>query len=119
GSPITTAFVSNEFEAYGQDSFKWKRNLTVTFGLRYSIFGVPYERNGTEVIPQTSLSQFFADRVGAQALGIPNSWLSTALVSYKLGGPQNNASGYYPTDYKDFAPRMSIAYSPESDSLLE
>src|SRR6185369_3136264 len=50
GSPITTAFVSNEFEAYAQDSFKWKRNFTVTFGLRYSIFGVPYERNGTEVI---------------------------------------------------------------------
>ena len=119
GNPITTAFASNEYEAYAQDSFKWKRNLTITYGLRYSIFGVPYEKNGTEVIPQTPLSQFFADRVGAQAAGIPNSILSTAMVSYKLGGSLHNAPGYYPTDYKDFAPRLSIAYSPESDSLLE
>jgi hypothetical protein len=119
GQPVTTAFASNEYEAYAQDSFKWERNFTITYGLRYSIFGVPYEKNGTEVIPQTSLSQFFADRVGAQALGIPNSYLSTALVSYALGGPVHNAPGYYPTDHKDFAPRVSIAYSPESDTLLE
>ncbi len=119
GNPITTAFVSNEFEGYAQDSFKWKRNFTITYGLRYSIFGVPYEKNGTEVIPQTPLSQFFADRVGAQAAGIPNSILPTAMIGYTLGGPVNHAAGYYPTDYKDLAPRLSIAYSPESDSLLE
>ncbi|HLK67929.1 MAG TPA: TonB-dependent receptor [Bryobacteraceae bacterium] len=119
GNPITTAFRSNEYEGYAQDSFKWKRNLTITYGLRYSIFGVPYEINGTEVVPQTPLSQFFADRVGAQAAGIPNSILSSALVSYTLGGPVNHGHGYYPTDYHDFAPRVSIAYSPESGSFLE
>jgi len=119
GSPVTTAFKSNEYEAYVQDSFKLKRNLTLTYGLRYSIFGVPYEKNGTEVVPQVPLSQFFADRVGAQTIGIPNSALTTALVSYKLGGPKNGGSGYYPTDYNNFAPRLAIAYSPEANSLLE
>lgn len=119
GQPVTTAFAGKEFEEYVQDTFKWKRNLTVTYGLRHSIFGVPYELNGLQVVPQTSLSQFFADRVGAQALGIPSYALPTALVTYKLGGPLNGGAGYYPTDYKNFAPRVSIAYSPASDTLLE
>lgn len=119
GQPVTTAFAGKEFESYAQDTFKWKRNLTITYGLRHSIFGVPYEVNGVQVVPQTSLSQFFADRVGGQALGIPSYALPTAAIGYKLGGPMNNGAGYYPTDYKDFAPRLSIAYSPNSDSLLE
>jgi hypothetical protein len=119
GQPVTIAFAGKEFESYIQDTFKWKRNLTITYGLRHSIFGVPYEINGTQVVPQTSLSQFFGDRVGGQAIGIPSFALPTALVTYQLGGPVNNARGYYPTDYKDFAPRLSIAYSPETGSLLE
>jgi hypothetical protein len=119
GQPVTIAFAGKEFESYAQDTFKWKRNVTITYGLRHSIFGVPYEINGVQVVPQTSLSQFFADRVGGQALGIPSYALPTAMVTYKLGGPVNGGSGYYPTDYKNFAPRASIAYAPATDSLLE
>ncbi len=119
GAPVTTAFVDHGYEGYVQDVFKWKRNLTVTAGLRYSLFGVPYEKTGLEVIPQTSLSQFFADRNGAQALGIPNYALSTALISYNLGGPLNNGPGYYPLDKKDWAPRLALAYSPDGGGILE
>jgi len=121
GKPVTIEFVGKEFEEYVQDTFKWKRNLTITYGLRHSIFGVPYEKNGVEVIPQTPLSQFFADRVGGQALGIPNYALPTAMITYQLGGPLHNAAGYYPTDYRNFAPRVSLAYAPEPErgSLLE
>ena len=50
---------------------------------------MPYERNGIEGVSQTPLSQFFADRVGGQALGIPNAALPTATLTYKLGGPVN------------------------------
>jgi len=119
GNPITIAFAAKEWEEYAQDTFKWKRNLTVTYGLRYSIYGVPYEKNGVQVIPQTSLSQFFGDRVGAQAIGIPGFALPTSLVTYQLGGPLHNAAGYYPTDKKDFGPRASIAWSPTDGSLIE
>ena len=112
---MTTAFEDHEYEGYVQDAFKWKRNLTVTVGLRYSLFGVPYEINGTEVIPTTSLNQFFADRNYAAMAGISNANLATSLVSYSLGGPVNKGPGYYPTDKKDWAPRLAVAYSPEGE----
>jgi hypothetical protein len=112
-SPVTTAFADHEYEGYIQDVFKWRRNVTITAGLRYSLSGVPFEVNGLQVVPQTSLSQYFADRIGAAAAGISNATLATAAVTYNLGGPVNNGPGYYPLDKKDWAPRLAVAYSPE------
>jgi hypothetical protein len=119
GQPFGTAFIDREYEAYAQDTFKVTRNFTLTYGLRYSLYGVPYEKNGQEVVPQTPLSNYFAQRVYAQENGIPNSVLSDALVTYQVGGPVNHGPGYYPLDPKLFAPRLALAYSPESGSLLE
>ncbi len=112
GTPVTRNFISNSPEFYVQDSWKARPNLTITAGLRYSIYGVPYEANGVEVVPQTSLNEYFGQRVGAAMAGIPNAALSTAFVTYEVGGPVNHGPGYYPTDYKDFAPRLAVAYSP-------
>lgn len=117
-NPVTTNFASKEFEEYAMDTFRWTRNLTLTVGLRYSLFGVPYEQNGNEVVPVNSLSQFFAERVGGQAIGVPSSALPNAMITYGVGGPVNNAAGYYPMDKKDWAPRFSLAYSPDDKSLL-
>jgi hypothetical protein len=119
GQPVAVDFASREYEVYAQDTFKWKHNVTVTYGVRYSIFSPPYEKNGVQVVPVTPLSQFFAERNGGQLLGIPSFALPSALVTYDLGGPVNNRPGYYPTDYKDIAPRLSVAYTPESGSMIE
>jgi hypothetical protein len=119
GSAVGSDFVNKEGEGYAQDSFKWKRNFTVTYGLRYSLMGVPYEKHGVQVVPQTPLSNYFAQRVYAQDNGIPNSVLPDALVTYEVGGPVNNGPNYYPLDKKLFAPRVGLAYSPDSGSLLE
>lgn len=119
GNPVTTVFAGKAVDEYAMDTFKWKPNLTVTFGLRYSIDGVPYERNGNEVVAASSLNQYFAQRVGAQAIGIPGFSLPSAFVSYQPGGPANNAGGYYPTDYHDIAPRVSLAYSVKSGTFAE
>jgi hypothetical protein len=117
GDPVVRSFGTNEYEFYAMDSFKWKRSLTVTYGVRYSNDRTPYERNGVEVIPQQSLSQFFAERVGAQAIGIPGSVLPSANITYALGGPVNNGKDWYPRDNNNFAPRLSMAYAPDGDGL--
>jgi hypothetical protein len=119
GTPVTTAFATSEYEGYAQDTFKWKRNFTITYGLRYSLYKVPYEVNGVEVMPTVPLSVGFAERVGGQALGIPGWSLPNAMTTYDVAGPLHNKPGYYPLDKKDFAPRLSIAWSPASGTLAE
>ncbi len=119
GQPVTVDFGSKEYEGYAQDSFKWKRNFTLTYGVRYSVFGVPYEKTGLQVVPTTDLSKYFAERVGGQLVGIPSSALPSAYLTYALGGPVNGKSGYYPATHNNFAPRLSLAYTPDSGSLLE
>ena len=119
GTPVTSAFATSEYEGYVQDTFKWKRNFTLTYGLRYSLYAVPYEVNGVEVTPTVPLSVNFAERVGGQALGIPGAWLPNAMTTYDIAGPLHNKPGYYPLDKKDFAPRVSLAWSPASGSSVE
>ena len=119
GNPVTTAFEDHEYEGYIQDTFKWKPNLTITLGLRYGISGVPYDINGREVIPTAPLNNFFADRNYAAQNGIANAQLSSARVTYGLGGPINGGAGYYGLDKGDFAPRLAIAYSPDNGSMVE
>jgi hypothetical protein len=119
GSPVTTAFAAHEYEGYVQDVFKFKRNITITAGIRYSLFGVPWEINGLQVVPQTNLNQFFADRAAAANAGISNATLSTSLLSYTLGGPVNKGAGFYAADKNDWAPRLSLAYSPDNGTLIE
>lgn len=119
GQSIRRDYISNSPEEFVQDTWKAKPNLTITAGLRYSIYGVPYEANGVEVVPKTSINQFFAERMGAAAAGIPNYAIPDAYITYEIGGPVNHGPGFYQTDYKDFAPRLAVAYSPKSGSFLE
>ncbi len=119
GTSITRNFLSNSPEEYVQDTWKVKPNFTVTAGLRYSVYGVPYEANGVEVVPKVPIQQFFAERMGAAAAGIPNNAIPDAYLTYQLGGPLNKGAGYYKTDWNDWAPRLALAYQPKDGSLLE
>ena len=115
---MVKSFGTREYEFYAQDSFKWKRNLTLTYGLRYSNDRVPYERNGVQVLPRQDLSQFFAERVGGMPLGIPTSWLPSSTLTYELGGPVNGGKDWFPRDGNNWAPRLSVAWAPEGDNLF-
>jgi hypothetical protein len=119
GTPISRDFISRSPEEYFQDTWKAKPNLTITAGLRYSIYGVPYAEDGVQVVPKTSMNAFFAERVAGALAGIPNSALPDANITYIVGGPVNHGPGYYPSDKKDWAPRLSLAYSPKGGSFLE
>ena len=117
GQPVTRDFADKDYELYAQDSYRIKPNLTLTYGLRWSLFGVPYEKNGVQVVPQTSLNQFFVDRASGQSLGIPSFAHPTSQIVYNLGGPVNNGPGWYPMDKNNLGPRLGVAWSPDFGGL--
>jgi hypothetical protein len=119
GQPITRDFISRSPEEYFQDTWKIKPNLTLIAGIRYSIYGVPYAEDGVQVVPKTNMNAYFGERMGGALLGIPNSALPDSNITYMIGGPVNHGPGYYPQDNKDWAPRLSLAYSPNEGGLLE
>ena len=55
GQPLNRHYAANEFEFYIQDSWRVKKNLTVNYGLRYSLLSPPWETTGTQVAPTFSL----------------------------------------------------------------
>ena len=116
GTPVQRRFAADSWEMYAQDSWKVRSNLTLTFGLRYSIFSPPWETNGLQVIPNVGLSDFFADRTQAMLQGQPAS--SSPRLSFNLGGPANGKPGFYNWDTKDFGPHVALAWSPRSHSGL-
>jgi hypothetical protein len=108
GLPLTRNFKSNELEFYLQDSWKASRDLTLTYGLRYTSLQTPYEVNGQEVAPTISLDQWFHTRANEMTQGITNQ----PEISFSGAGHANNAPGLWAKDKKDFAPRLALAYSP-------
>jgi Carboxypeptidase regulatory-like domain len=107
----------NEFEFYAQDSWKARSDLTISYGLRWDFHTVPYEINGFESIPSVNENVYLADRVAAAAAGISGN-SAIPLVSYSLGGSANGKTGYYNPDYKNFGPRIGIAWNPSFRSGL-
>jgi hypothetical protein len=118
GAPLPRRFAVDSYEFYAQDSWKIKPNLTLTYGLRYSLFSPPWETNGLEVAPTMSLGTWFTERGTHQSQGI-GAW-ADPTVSFDLAGPANGGKGgFYNWDYKDLGPRIGIAYSPGvSNGLL-
>lgn len=108
GTPAERIFATEEYEPYAQDIWKPLRNMTVTYGLRYSFDTPVYEKNGFEVVPTEPLGDFFARRVQASNNGVPLN----DLIHFQKGGPANNAPGFYPMDWGNWQPSLAIAWSP-------
>ena len=115
GSPEARSFAERSFEIYGQDSWRVRSNLTFTFGLRYGYETPVWETHGDEVAPSFNIMTWFKQRVTNMENGIPSS--ASPLLSWSPAGKANKgANSWYDPDYKDFAPRLALAYSPAFDS---
>lgn len=115
GKPVNRNYGAEEYELYASDTYRVTRGLTVTYGLRYTLAPPIYETNGYQVSPTTDLGNWFYERGNlanagkSQALAGP---LSFILASSPGGKP------LYDTQKANFSPRLSVAYSPQSDSGL-
>jgi hypothetical protein len=115
-APVSRRFGDNTFEMYAQDTWKIKPTLTLTLGLRYSLFSPPWETNGLQVAPSRSLSDYFSARAQGMLQGLPSS--AQPPMSFNLAGPANNGPGFYNWDKKDFGPHVAFAWSPKASSGL-
>lgn len=112
GAPVRRRFAQDSFEFYAQDAWKVRPNLTVTYGLRYSLSSPPWETNGLQVSPTTSLSNWFNQREAGMFRGVPSN--QSPLISFDLSGPANGKANFYHWDTKDFAPRLAVAWGPQA-----
>jgi hypothetical protein len=113
GSAVSREFATDEYEFYVQDSWQLRSNLTVTAGVRYSLYSPPYEVNGLQAQPAISMGEWFNDRAEGMASGIPSN--ASPIVTFDLSGPKNNRPGFYAWDKNNFAPRFSFAWSPTAE----
>ncbi len=108
GQGVARKFATQESEFYGQDTWRIRPNLTVTYGLRWSTSTPVYEANGVQVKPDQSLGEFFDQRVAGAAAGKPFN----NLITVDLAGKANDKGGYYDQDWNNFAPSIAVAWSP-------
>jgi hypothetical protein len=118
GSGHTRNYRYYETEAYLQDTWRVKRDLTMTYGLRWQYYSVPYELNGFQTVPNIDFASMYNLRAAAGQAGISGDNAAPPVV-YNFGGKANHAAAYYHPDWRDFAPRLSFAYNPSfTDGFL-
>jgi len=116
GAPAARHYGFDGYEMYGQDAWKVTPTFTLTLGLRYSLFSPPWETTGLQVAPSPNLGPWFNQRAANMENGIPSS--ADALISFNLAGPANGKPSYYNWDYKDFGPRVALAWAPKKNGGL-
>jgi hypothetical protein len=116
GAPVNRNYGLNWYEFYGQDTWRIKPNLTLTYGLRWSLFPPPWETNGLQTAPTFDLGKQFSKNVTNMENGI--GYGGEPAIEFNLGGPVNHGPGFYDFEKTDFSPRISIAYSPRAEGGL-
>ncbi|HKS80920.1 MAG TPA: TonB-dependent receptor [Candidatus Acidoferrales bacterium] len=122
GASVVRNFSTDEFDFYAQDSWKIRPNFTFNFGLRYELMTPVTETSGQEVMPVDASGQplplgtWFNQRAQNALQGLPSNL--SPNIYFGLAGSTHNKPGYYSSQTKNFAPRISFAWSPDSEGGL-
>ena len=115
--PIVLHWSSNNYNFFFQDTWKVRRDLSVTYGLNYQLMTPMTETAGQEVSPTVNMGTWFNQRFAAMNQGIPdNQVLGGALIGFGPAGSRYGKPGLYSTQTRNFAPRLGIAWTPHSES---
>jgi hypothetical protein len=112
GQLVPRHFHNFEGEMYLQDKWNVTPNLTLTYGLRYSLLQPPFESAGNQVSPTVNMHQWFTNRWQQMLQGN----VDQPLLTFDLSGQANGEKPYWAWNYKNVAPRFAIAYSPHAAS---
>jgi len=107
GRPNQTAGKQHQFGFYGSDSWRFRPNLTVTYGLRWDYQGSPYDTLNETFSLTNGLNGVFGVS-GANNLFKPGT-LTGAIPTFQL----NNGRSWYNADLSNFAPSLGLAWQPE------
>lgn len=91
-------FRQHEYDWFGQDTWKIRRNLTLTLGLRYQLDGVPFEEGA-------NFSNLLQD---------PGTFQPGQNVVLSIVGPGTGHS-LYAQDYSNIEPRVGFSWDPFGD----
>ena len=114
GAFLTRHFKSNEFEWYVQDAWRIKPNLTITAGVRHTILQTPYETSGQQVAPTIDTHAWYLQRESAAQKG----QIYEPDLQFSPTGPFYGKPGFWPKSKNNFAPRLAVAYSPDTKTSI-
>jgi carboxypeptidase family protein len=121
GTPLKRDYRWNEYEFYAQDSWKALKNLTITYGVRYSLLQPPAEASGTQVgtcklsagaCTPYALTDYFLGSASQAAQG--GSANAVGEIGFDLNGRANGKPDFWNMEKKDIGPRIAFAYSPDA-----
>jgi hypothetical protein len=110
GEGVPRKFRGEEYEVFLQDTWKLKRNLTLTAGLRSMYWPAIYEVNGVQTSPNIPLSEWFDRRVLQADNGISGT-ANIPRISFNLANQAGGRPLY--DNLKNWSPRVAIAFTPE------
>jgi hypothetical protein len=101
---------------YLTDTWKMTPSLTVSYGVNYQWYSVPYETRGLESTEPFTFDKYFQAREAQSAASLTGP-TAVPLIAYVLGGKGNGGSAppLYQPQYKNFAPHVGFNYNPSFD----